>query len=1047
MRRTLSPTSSGVICWLSGLLLAWASVVQADTPSRWPLKGDEWYQMGAERRLVPVVGWEDNRTTVLVEDGGKRKKVAFEEAKYVSIADEVYLSTLRVCGRDHPGAFFAAASNADDVPKWGATFGEVIQLVRGSDRKPVRHTNGKQKYVLVWKWAKAPKDRSLAWLDEELILQRTNRPFELEAGVRPPPIFFAPGTLPTESLEKKTGKGQLNPRVLTKAVLKRDEKTLKVQNFHVPCHSAPAANAPVREKLGVLRHYYVYSVVKSGGTHWYLLGTNEYLTIPSPKENAPIDLIGWVRDEFTVIWGTAQSLEFDPVTRPQRTYFDPEGTLCGLGEIFGTFKELKSRFVDNELVDPKAKEIAASFSRALARMPVLEQKMLSIPDRGEFLAYKVAYIAANLKLAQEQQKQIDKLVENLDKLSTVEILFVLDTTLNSRAYRDVIRDTTMEIWKQAEQHHRRAETKADRAYQDLRIRVRAGVLGYRGHEDGTDELQHWQFTSDQKKFTSLFDSESSQRIVFKRGTTGSQASHLKALAVALSTGEINVPLNVPDDPDTPIRENLKQFNMGWTPGSQRVIVVLGDVGQKAQNDIWSRKRILQTWQQTLNKPTILSVQLGQHDWFTYPDEKSEQAAKEGYARFREDTLLLASEINRSDFVKQVGMEMARFVPLTQRTGNKRFSELSSVLGSMWKETVLARAISVHQQLAHFSRTHIFQVSEALGVQVTELQIKLPKKEDPAILYSEGWVLEKQAQRGVGFDVKQVRPCILIPKGDLNVLMLVLTDYKDRYTIAVEQARKAGNNAVGKILAKSLARQDPIVTQRLNDLMNRHQALHFLNGMLKLKPGDFEDEEKVGELAVNRWGIQIQHSLTSLTDYVLDRKNFSQEKTWLPLTLLPEDEGYLLLSNEQLTALLEDVLKPMHQGFLQSVGKVNKGDGKRSASDHLAEWRGTTPEGKKIDQVLGRAGLTQARIGLLSMSPEQIRRLSHAELMERHRWVHASIDICSTILKDDGLWNDVQGKSRTWFPLSRLPHPDNVRRRHEEQLATLYKKLKPQNKDN
>ncbi len=323
----------------------------------------------------------------------------------------------------------------------------------------------------------------------------------------------------------------------------------------VNIYSAPTVTANVHTKLNVLRHLYLYSRVRNKEGNWYLLGEKDILDAWAASR----DLMGWVKEENLILWPTAQCLEFSCWTRLLRP----------AGAIYPNEQSLleAARGGTAEIL---CEEFDFPYSRAIVRFPILEKKS-TLLDGRKITYYRVACIAHNMKLALDYQQKIEELISKRKKLATIEVVFVVDGTANTRHYAPKIAALIGEIYKEVDDARDKVFRGAPQlikndmlrhmGMRDLTPELRTAILVYRDQQSTrkindmrySTECNFWDFTNSKEAFWQNFD-----QIVFSQGT-GDQASQRKAMR-ALLEGKFTAS-------DSGVVNPVRSIKPSWTRGS------------------------------------------------------------------------------------------------------------------------------------------------------------------------------------------------------------------------------------------------------------------------------------------------------------------------------------------------------------------------------------------------------------------------------------------------------------------------------------------------
>jgi hypothetical protein len=315
------------------------------------------------------------------------------------------------------------------------------------------------------------------------------------------------------------------------------------------------------------------------------------------------------------------------------------------------------------------------------------------------------------------------------------------------------------------------------------------------------------------------------------------------------------------------------------------------------------------------------------------------------------------------------------------------------------------------------------VPGTLGAQLQEIGIKSSKVVGPLIAYDEGWLIERVPFPSArGFNIKQIRPSVLIDKGELQTINLTLIFLYDRMIRALTSAREPGAEAVGLILARQLAQIPKSVQDQILEVTARHEALHFIEGILRYTPQQFRDLE---ESQLSQWTAAIGQSHAALTDYLADPEQWrvveGRALSWLPITLFPVEGGQFRLTRSEVEQLRDHVLLPLKRAM--HTARATGGD--EPPGRRLARWRGESAEGKAMTALLDGPAFIAAKIGILAMTPEQLSTLRDQDFLMWHQAVYAAIRACDVMLNDPQVWITEKTALVTWYSANRLPHPDNI----------------------
>ncbi len=378
--------------------------------------------------------------------------------------------------------------------------------------------------------------------------------------------------------------------VISQCVLKKPliDKSILVYVYGTPNLSTNPVNA-----LNVLHHFAIYSTIQVDNITWYLLGRREKFL----KEKRILE--GYVTKESIITWNTAQVLAFSAETRKRRI-LRQGNQILGLAKVYENLDAIKRAALGlapqkGDIVSEEI-DVDIDIDHAYMKHLILSSHKVPAQDGTEARVYKISYIANNMLPSIQYEKMMETVLQRLEELATIDIVFVMLGSSDAYPYADQIKERIQEIFKKLQEAQTLLKEKLnpDRI-EDLVLKnllerykivptIRVALLVYRDACDKEAECNFYNFKSTARDFQLDF-SEIRFGNFLQEGNQGDQASHIKALK-SLLHGKFEYS-------DRSLGN--KSTQLSWRANSTKMVFLLGKVGQERTLDSWNEDDFIREW--------------------------------------------------------------------------------------------------------------------------------------------------------------------------------------------------------------------------------------------------------------------------------------------------------------------------------------------------------------------------------------------------------------------------------------------------------------------
>ena len=211
----------------------------------------------------------------------------------------------------------------------------------------------------------------------------------------------------------------------------------------VPIFQSPRNTAPERSKTPMYTFFYVY---KESGDY-YLIGLAPRVDL----EYSGDDLLGWIHKKSCREWNSRLAISYREETREQRLQREQKGQ-NGLVRVYKDLAGAKAQ--NSEKIIAKESDISI-WRYNMPRYPLLE----SIPSEKSRL-FQIAFLGG--QKSDIVQRSISRIKEEKDKLSRLDVMLVVDSSLKKWVRQELISSV-----KSANQYLRQHEADKDRVKLDI----------------------------------------------------------------------------------------------------------------------------------------------------------------------------------------------------------------------------------------------------------------------------------------------------------------------------------------------------------------------------------------------------------------------------------------------------------------------------------------------------------------------------------------------------------------------------------------------------